>query len=126
MWVAEAVLWTTWTHRGTLQVLTDCRMLALDAARFANLMGTFPTQHVVAYAERFVQHLNESCSDDVLTDLGDLEIAREAAISAFYDVDGKVDVPWEWSSWGRKRGSRPLRCGKELVAGLSGLSGPSR
>ena len=52
---------TTWTHRGMLQVLKDCRMLALDAARFANLMGVFPTQHVVAYAERFVQHLTEIC-----------------------------------------------------------------
>uniref|UniRef100_A0A7S1AEY5 Cyclic nucleotide-binding domain-containing protein n=1 Tax=Noctiluca scintillans TaxID=2966 RepID=A0A7S1AEY5_NOCSC len=123
MWVAEAVLWTTWTHRGTLQVLTDCRMLALDAARFANLMGTFPTQHVVAYAERFVQHLNETGSDDVLTDLGDLEISREAAISAFYDVDGKVDVPWEWSSWGRKRGSSTLEMWKGARRGSLGSLG---
>ena len=27
------------THRGMLRVLTDCRMLVLDVARFANLMA---------------------------------------------------------------------------------------
>jgi len=69
-WVAEGNLWTTWMHRGKLQAKTDCRLLAMDATKFQDIVGQFYTPEVnpKKYAQEFVDCLNEieqACLSDL-------------------------------------------------------------
>lgn len=81
-WLSEAVLWTAWTHRGTLQAVNEGSLLALNAEEFAGIVSTFPTVHVFNYAAKFVQGLNDSSCDD-LTDIGEEVKTREWASAVF-------------------------------------------
>jgi len=105
-WVGEAVLWTKWSHRGTLRALTESRLLGVDAQRVANIMSTFPTLHGYNYAVKFVEHLNLASSGSELTDISEgEEQARQMAACVFQDIDSTFEVPWE--SRFSKRTSRP-------------------
>uniref|UniRef100_A0A7S2MMA8 Ion transport domain-containing protein n=1 Tax=Zooxanthella nutricula TaxID=1333877 RepID=A0A7S2MMA8_9DINO len=103
-WLSEAALWTTWAHRGLLQARAECRLLAIDATRFTNIMSTFPTLHPHAYGEKFVSSLREanpgsSSSIIGLTDIGvDCEKSRALAVDAFHEVDEDFEQPPEWKT----------------------------
>jgi len=60
-WISEAALWTNWTYQGTLVALSDCRLCALDAIRFQELVETFDHSDfdLKRYAKAFVQTMNE-------------------------------------------------------------------
>jgi len=68
-WIAEAVLWTHWKHRGTLQATSDAKLAALDARSFHDIvrrqkeLGNFDPK---LYASDFVEAMNKS---DDLDDL---------------------------------------------------------
>jgi len=71
-YVAEAVLWTNWKHRGTLTAVSDCKLAMLDAAGFHNLAQRFMRRSegalkIVQYANLFVTDLNRT---EFKTDLG--------------------------------------------------------
>merc|ERR1712032_876120 len=102
-WVTEATLWTTWACRGTFRTLTDCRLLALDAQRFAGIVSTFPVPYAPGYSTAFVKRLNELDACNGLTDLGeDNDELRNLAFNVFLAHDGYVDgVPLDWQIEGR-------------------------
>jgi len=60
-WLAEAALWTRWTHRGGLKARSDTRLCEVDAQSFQHIVGEF--DHVAwdprLYATRFVGLINE-------------------------------------------------------------------
>jgi len=61
--VAEAVLWTRWTHQGTLTAITDVKLAALDAKTFQEISDRFKDTASFdpkLYASDFVAHLNQS------------------------------------------------------------------
>lgn len=60
-WVAEGVLWTTWTHRGTFAATTDSKLALLDAQTFRDIVHRFKGKNSFdprLYAADFVDHLN--------------------------------------------------------------------
>lgn len=66
-WVSEAVLWTSWSHVGTLSALVECDFLALDAKNFQDIVSRF---RLVAfdpadYAEQYVLRLNQCKAEDI-------------------------------------------------------------
>lgn len=68
-WLCEQVLWTPWTHCGSLQAVTETRLLALDAKKFQSLLSGAHDAHISRYAEAYVSVLNE-LGKDGLTDVG--------------------------------------------------------
>lgn len=79
-WVAEPVLWTSWIHCGTLNTQTHCRVLAVDAKIFQNIVKT--SEKFVdseAYATDFVSRLN--AADEL--ELTDLEMDEVLAAEMF-------------------------------------------
>lgn len=67
-WVAEAVMWTHWMHRGVLTATTDCRLCLLDAQKFGETVGAFDHDgfNPKLYAAQYVKGLN---SGEELSDL---------------------------------------------------------
>eukprot|EP00811_Abedinium_folium_P037335 NODE_995_length_2660_cov_6.249507.p1 GENE.NODE_995_length_2660_cov_6.249507~~NODE_995_length_2660_cov_6.249507.p1 ORF type:complete len:530 (-),score=128.18 NODE_995_length_2660_cov_6.249507:530-2119(-) len=60
--VSEAVMWTKWEHVGELTVISDCRLLTLEPDTAAHVMSSFETNIgacALAYARRFIRHLND-------------------------------------------------------------------
>merc|ERR1712032_1059093 len=101
LWVSEAVLWTTWAHRGSLQARTECRLLAIDSMRFVNIMTTYPSLHASLYATKFVESLNNDARDRprMLSDIPDgPDLSRAIAIESFTQVDPFLVAPPEWGS----------------------------
>jgi len=76
-WLSEAVLFTTWRHRGNLLAMTESELLSVDPEQFMIVMSVHPKpwHYAVFYARKFIQLLNSSLSE--LTD-----VVRDAA---FYD-----------------------------------------
>lgn len=70
-WLCEAVLWTSWTHRGTLRAISEVRMLALNAEDFQNLFKASPDIHMSRYALAFVEVLNQM-DRYALSDVGEV------------------------------------------------------
>ncbi|CAJ1357336.1 unnamed protein product, partial [Effrenium voratum] len=71
-WLAEAVLWTRWKHRGTLVAASDVKMAMLDANTFQDICKQAIAKKnpaclpVIAYALEFVRELNQcSCPSDL-------------------------------------------------------------
>jgi len=107
-WVAEAVLWTNWIHRGTLRALVECRLLAVNAPDFMNIMVTFPSSHGAEYAKTFVESLNQTEYVNELTDLSiGEEQTRQMAANVFNEVDKQLK--YSWKSAGRRVGSIAAR-----------------
>jgi len=105
-WVAEAVLWTTWQHHGCLKACSDCRLLAIDACRFVNIMTTFHSLHACTYAKNFVKQLNQDSRAGSLSDIGaNNEEMRMCAYDAFSAADENIQIPKEWIKTRRSRKS---------------------
>jgi len=80
-WLAEAVLWTEWSYRGTLFALNECRLLSIDAQKFHNILSKFPGINVRTYAIEFCKHLSTSSPED-LSDVG----SENSVTKYFIDV----------------------------------------
>ncbi|CAE8605010.1 unnamed protein product [Polarella glacialis] len=71
-WVAEAVLWTQWRHKGTLTAMSDVRLAMLNVETFQHICkGQMRKQsedgfNPRRYAAQFVEELNNS---ECVTDL---------------------------------------------------------
>jgi len=77
-WVAEAVLWTEWTHQGQLQAGIEAnamKILAgpLRACLTANGLGT---GFAKLYAKEFCKRMNEKVQDDILPSDYQTDITR--------------------------------------------------
>lgn len=70
VWVSEAVLWTPWVHVGTLQAVTECRLLSISEEQFGKVILTHvkPCEMAKTHANDFVNWLN-NYKDEGLTDL---------------------------------------------------------
>jgi len=68
-WLSEALLWTRWTHRGTLESKTESELMSLDASQFANIVANFPGMQVRNYAIQFCKNL-ETTREEEVTDVG--------------------------------------------------------
>jgi len=89
-WAAEASLWTFWIHCGTLKAHSECMLLAIDAKKFQDLVGLFPTQHAHCYATGFVQLLNSG--NEQLTDLN-LRGQEQLITESFPEFHGSHITP---------------------------------
>lgn len=61
MWIAEAVLWTQWTYKGTLTANNDVKLAVLHAKTFQDIVDRFKEtvgMDPKVYAAEFVDHLN--------------------------------------------------------------------
>lgn len=97
-WVAEPVLWTTWTHRGTLRARHDSQVLRVDATLFAEIMMAVQMTAVMrGYAHRFVKILNDSETSEAITDLGPpIEDSRRISMETFQEGDKNFRIPPGW------------------------------
>lgn len=70
-WLAEAMLWTNWVHRGTAQALTECRFLVLDCAKFIDSVSMYrtPKRFACKYAASYIRALNRISESDI-SDVG--------------------------------------------------------
>lgn len=70
-WLSEAVLWTSWTHRGCLTATTDCLLTLVDAQQFQDIVSQFEHGdfNPADYAHDFVTRLNREHPNDI-SDLG--------------------------------------------------------
>lgn len=73
-WIAEAVLWLQWVHRGQLKAITDIKLAKLDARKFQDIMErfkeVFPSGfNPQVYAHDFADHLNNLANPDQVNDL---------------------------------------------------------
>lgn len=71
-YLAEAVLWTHWKHRGTLTAVSDAKLAMLDAQGFRDICQRFMRRseaalRIVRYASDFVDELNKQ---EFKSDLG--------------------------------------------------------
>jgi len=97
-WIAEAFLWTTWAHRGTLEAKAESRLLELDSEQFQKVVSQFPTTEVdpVEYARHFVQYLNQHDGPDLsdLTVVPDLIKEEERRLSL--NSQGPMTMLHQW------------------------------
>jgi len=68
-WAAEASLWTSWIHSGTMRAAEETTILQIDAQEFAKIVSPFPTNHAHKYAVSFVSLLNRSAEQGIRSDL---------------------------------------------------------
>eukprot|EP00929_Paragymnodinium_shiwhaense_P018346 TRINITY_DN12879_c0_g1_i1.p1 TRINITY_DN12879_c0_g1~~TRINITY_DN12879_c0_g1_i1.p1 ORF type:complete len:763 (-),score=249.83 TRINITY_DN12879_c0_g1_i1:72-2360(-) len=75
-WVGEPVLWTKWSHRGTLTTTSDCKLAKLDARKFMDIMDRFKELFQErfspkVYAADYVEQLNKAeAATDLLSIVG--------------------------------------------------------
>jgi hypothetical protein len=99
--LAEASLWTTWTHCGTAKAAKESQLLSLDAQRFGHIMRKVHLAHVWQYALRFMEYLNTTASP---SDLGpDPHEWRTMVAGVCLDNDPEFESPPEWDLYGEKR-----------------------
>jgi hypothetical protein len=84
-WLCEPVLWTTWTHCGTLQAVTESTLMAVDAKQFQSVCSSAVDTHLTRYAEVFVTLLNQ-LGEGCLTDIGESEQVNDASTYAFPEL----------------------------------------
>lgn len=71
-WIAEPALWTAWTHRGTLSVMSNCNVAVVCARSFRTICRKLKKQKkekwitIARYAKQFSMELNSA------TDASDL------------------------------------------------------
>jgi len=61
MWAAEAVLWVTWTHRGTLRARTSCEAFSINAEKARHIM--LEHQESVSIAAQYARMISEVLDD---------------------------------------------------------------
>jgi len=84
-WLCEPVLWTTWTHCGTLQAVTESTLMSVDAKQFQSVCSGAMITHLTTYAQVFVAHLNQT-GEGCLTDIGDIQPVDNASALAFPEL----------------------------------------
>lgn len=100
-WVSEHPLWIPWRHCGTLRAANECRLLAVDADTFQELVKRFFSSalhlngvHPSKYALEFVKIMNQLDWLEIndLTIDEDVEHAVERAYpkSVRFDPQGQV------------------------------------
>lgn len=69
-WVSEPVLWTTWSHVGSVRAKAESKLIVLTSETFRTISLDFKAAlpYVTNYAERYVRWLNKQ-SPTELTDL---------------------------------------------------------
>lgn len=55
-WIAEAVLWLQWTHRGTLKAISDIKVARLDARKFQDIMERFKEVFPIGFSPKVYAH----------------------------------------------------------------------
>eukprot|EP00928_Gymnodinium_smaydae_P070774 TRINITY_DN54545_c0_g1_i1.p1 TRINITY_DN54545_c0_g1~~TRINITY_DN54545_c0_g1_i1.p1 ORF type:complete len:951 (+),score=95.79 TRINITY_DN54545_c0_g1_i1:182-3034(+) len=77
-WACEAVLWTSWTHRGSMRATVDSSLLALESTPFQKIASQFKGSlgYAQRYARSFCKYMDE-CDEDDLTDLEDRDMDVE-------------------------------------------------
>jgi hypothetical protein len=104
--LAEASLWTTWTHCGTAIAAKDFQLLSLDAQRFGHIMRKVNLPHVSQYAVRFIEYLNTTVSP---SDLGpDPHIWRTMVTGVCENYDPEFGAPPEWDLCCERRRRRSI------------------
>merc|ERR1712032_1018901 len=98
-WVCEASLWMNWIHRGEFRAATNCRVLKVNADKFATITSQHQIVYLAAkrYAAAFIRSLQEACEnfDDesntmVFSDvMFETETVGEIALSAFAPILGR-------------------------------------
>jgi hypothetical protein len=83
-WLSEACLWTIWQHMGTLRAASECQLLRISATKFQDTCTAFIDDHVVSYAEAYVEWLNAIV---MRSDVGSITQARELVELAFPEVE---------------------------------------
>mmetsp|Transcript_137111 Transcript_137111/g.250047 ORF Transcript_137111/g.250047 Transcript_137111/m.250047 type:complete len:708 (+) Transcript_137111:184-2307(+) len=65
--IAEAIVWTEWTHVGELNAKSECEVIKLDPTMFASVMRTSPALYsqMSFYAEVFLAWLNSTTPEDL-------------------------------------------------------------
>lgn len=98
--VAEACLWTSWTHCGTMKALKDSHIMLVDAQAFAKAVRKAPFPHTRLYAIKFVEYLNTAT---VPSDIGPERFQnRSMALEVFVSEDPEFLAPPEWGSKRRR------------------------
>jgi len=66
LWLAEAVLWTMWWHRGEFKAIAPSELAVIKPGPFAEVMKVHPRpcNFCINYAEHFVKYLNRKNSQD--------------------------------------------------------------
>eukprot|EP00929_Paragymnodinium_shiwhaense_P013725 TRINITY_DN121576_c0_g1_i1.p1 TRINITY_DN121576_c0_g1~~TRINITY_DN121576_c0_g1_i1.p1 ORF type:complete len:1184 (-),score=252.01 TRINITY_DN121576_c0_g1_i1:60-3611(-) len=106
-WMCEAPLWTTWWHCGTLKAFSETQMLSLDAQKFQQICGSFPSEHAATYCRSYVDWLNNTPADR-LTDIGSFTPEFEMVVDlAFPDhaMNDELDIGHTQSRMGSMRSS---------------------
>jgi len=70
-WLAEAALWVSWVHIGTLQALHESNIFHLDASKFRELVTYFPTQ--LPYLKLVARNVLERLTDESQDAINDIE-----------------------------------------------------
>lgn len=90
-WISEAVIWTTWMHRGQLTAQRECRLCIIEAPAFQQVVSKFehPDFDPRYYAAAFVKDLNSHLTD--IVDLPSKNFNYEAALGSrmAWDDQGK-------------------------------------
>jgi len=73
-WLTEAVLFTAWRHKGSLQACTESELIAVDPDQFMAVLSVHPRPwHCAAtYAKEFVQYMNALHAQGLPDSLNDL------------------------------------------------------
>lgn len=85
-WMCEYVLWTQWTHCGSLRASTSVSLVALDARQFLEIASQFQTGEFFPfkYAQLFAVALNKIVKSG-LTDLHDPRMSLDSLARKAFD-----------------------------------------
>eukprot|EP00747_Dinoflagellata_sp_TGD_P120603 gnl/TRDRNA2_/TRDRNA2_173279_c0_seq4.p1 gnl/TRDRNA2_/TRDRNA2_173279_c0~~gnl/TRDRNA2_/TRDRNA2_173279_c0_seq4.p1 ORF type:complete len:445 (+),score=47.94 gnl/TRDRNA2_/TRDRNA2_173279_c0_seq4:33-1367(+) len=86
MWICEAVLWTSWVHRGTLRASNESQIMSLSSQLFQSIAKTIHQEFVRTYASEFCSVLQSMCYDkinDLAWDEDRQSLLIEAAFKEF-------------------------------------------
>jgi len=87
-WLCEHVLWTLWTHAGTLSATSDCRLNVLDAGKFQRIVCHSYTHEVIQYAESFVKSMNDKLKmKEDMSDIGEYDSAIERILHRVFPME---------------------------------------
>mmetsp|Transcript_21217 Transcript_21217/g.39900 ORF Transcript_21217/g.39900 Transcript_21217/m.39900 type:complete len:727 (+) Transcript_21217:104-2284(+) len=93
-WLAEAVLWTTWWHRGEFKAVTPSELAIITPSPFAEVMKMHPRPWSLCkrYAEVFVKYLNQM-DHKLLTDvIGNVDYFEGQLRSCDREFDASASV----------------------------------
>lgn len=91
-WLAEAVLWTMWWHRGEFKAIAPSELAVIKPGPFAEVMKVHPRpwNFCINYAEHFVKYLNRKTHKtltDVIMNSDYFGSTKIASCDKDFDVD---------------------------------------